>query len=85
MVPSLAPGSQHERRRIESAPTPAPTQEAGHTALLRACLWVAPLPGRCARDLDLGTGTRGRARAGGGTLPGRAGRPSGAAHGQGEP
>eukprot|EP00966_Prymnesium_polylepis_P296700 6854241-Prymnesium_polylepis.1 len=35
MVISLAPGSQHERRRIRSAPPPAPMQEAAHTALLR--------------------------------------------------
>ena len=42
MVPSLAPGSQHERRRIESEPPPTHAQEAGHTALLRACLWAAP-------------------------------------------
>eukprot|EP00966_Prymnesium_polylepis_P225710 5221042-Prymnesium_polylepis.1 len=44
MVPSLAPGSQHERRRIESAPPPAHTQEVGCTALLRACLWATHPP-----------------------------------------
>ena len=44
MVPSLAPGSQHERRRIESQPPPARAQAADRTALLRACLWATPPP-----------------------------------------
>eukprot|EP00966_Prymnesium_polylepis_P084563 1957760-Prymnesium_polylepis.1 len=58
-------------------------QEAGRTALLRACLWATP-PGRRVRNLALGAGERGRARPGGGTLPARAELPRGAAHGQGE-
>eukprot|EP00966_Prymnesium_polylepis_P249291 5763372-Prymnesium_polylepis.1 len=44
MVPSLAPGGQHERRRIESEPPPTRAQTASHAASLRACLWATPPP-----------------------------------------
>eukprot|EP00966_Prymnesium_polylepis_P270037 6238237-Prymnesium_polylepis.2 len=91
MVPSLAPGSlapgsQHERRRIRAAPPPAPLQEAGHTALLRACLWDGAPPADAhgvwiwERE-DAAKRERARERC----RRGRVGRPAGATHGQGEP